>query len=160
VRFIQYRAAASDYRSGAIHEEPAMRNDIIANLRYADAPRAIDFLCAAFGFERRAVYPDARDPKTIQHAQLTWCDRMIMISTAQDSEYIQTARMTTVAEAGGATVGLYLVVEDVDAHAERARAAGAEIFRGPQDESYGGRGYTARDPEGNVWSFGSYDPWG
>ena len=136
-----------------------MRHDIIPNLRYADAPRAIEFLCAAFGFERRAVYVDERDSSIVQHAQLTWCDRMIMISTAQDSEYSRTAKMLTVAEAGGATIGLYLVVQDVDAHAGRARAAGADVFRGPEDQSYGGRDYSARDPEGNVWTFGSYDPW-
>jgi len=49
-----------------------MRHEIIPTLRYADAPRAIDFLCTAFGFERRTVYLDERDPNTVQHAQLTW----------------------------------------------------------------------------------------
>ncbi|HEX3652153.1 MAG TPA: VOC family protein [Rhizomicrobium sp.] len=136
-----------------------MRHEIIPNLRYADAPHAIDFLCAAFGFERRAVYADDKNPSIIQHAQLVWRDRMVMISTAMASDHTRAARMKTVSEAGGATIGLYLIVEDVDAHAERARAAGAEIFDGPNDKDYGGRGYTAHDPEGNVWSFGSYDPW-
>jgi uncharacterized glyoxalase superfamily protein PhnB len=136
-----------------------MRHEIIPNLRYADAPRALDFLCAAFGFERHAVYPDDKNPHVIQHAQLIWHDRMVMISSAVDSEHVREAKMKTVAEAGGPTMGLYLIVQEVDAHAERARAAGAEIVRAPQDESYGGRGYSARDPEGNIWSFGSYDPW-
>jgi len=136
-----------------------MRHEIIPNLRYADAPRAIEFLCAAFGFERRAVYPDEQDPHIIHHAQLTWGDRMVMISSAVDSDYVRLAKMTTAAEAGGSTAGLYLIVEDVDAHAARAQAAGAEIFLGPDDKDYGGRGYSARDPEGNVWSFGNYDPW-
>lgn len=137
-----------------------MRHEIIPNLRYVDAPRAIDFLCAAFGFERRAVYLDERDPGIVQHAQLVWRDRMVMISSQNDTEYAQAAKMKTVADAGGPTVGLYLIVEDVDAHAQRARGAGADIFLGPDDKDYGGRGYSARDPEGNVWSFGSYDPWG
>jgi uncharacterized glyoxalase superfamily protein PhnB len=137
-----------------------VRHEIIPNLRYADAPRAIDFLCTAFGFERRAVYADERDPKIVHHAQLTWHDRMVMISSASDSDYVREAKMKTAAEAGGTTVGLYLIVPDVDAHAERARAAGADIFLGPDDKDYGGRGYSARDPEGNLWSFGSYDPWG
>jgi len=136
-----------------------MRHEIIPNLRYADAPRAIEFLCAAFGFERQAVYPDDKDPHIIHHAQLTWNDRMVMISSAYDTDHARVAKMKTAAEAGGSTVGLYLIVEDVDAHAARARAAGAEIFLGPDDKDYGGRGYSARDPEGNVWSFGSYDPW-
>jgi uncharacterized glyoxalase superfamily protein PhnB len=38
-------------------------------------------------------------------------------------------------------------------------AAGADIFFEPEDQDYGGRVYSARDPEGYVWSFGSYDPW-
>jgi uncharacterized glyoxalase superfamily protein PhnB len=136
-----------------------MRHDIIANLRYADAPRAIEFLCSAFAFERRAVHLDDKDPHIVRHAQLVWRDRMVMISSVQDSPYQHLAKMKTVAEAGGATVGLYLVVDDVHAHAKRARAAGAEIFLGPDDKDYGGSGYSARDTEGNVWSFGDYDPW-
>jgi uncharacterized glyoxalase superfamily protein PhnB len=54
---------------------------------------------------------------------------------------------------------VYVVIDgDVDDHCARARAAGAEIVREPEDQDYGGRDYTARDPEGNVWSFGSYEP--
>jgi len=136
-----------------------VRHEIIPNLRYADAPRAIEFLCKAFGFERRAVYLDEQNPKIVQHAQLVWADRMIMVYSIVDTEYARAARMKTAAEAGGPTMGLYLIVEDVDAHAAQARSAGAEIIIGPDDKDYGGRGYSARDPEGNVWSFGSYDPW-
>jgi uncharacterized glyoxalase superfamily protein PhnB len=136
-----------------------MRHELIPNLRYADALAAIDFLCDAFGFERRAVHLDGADANTVQHAELTWRDRMIMISTARDTLGARAAKMKTAAEAGGPTMGLYLIVEDVDAHADRARAAGAKIILGPDAKNYGGRGYSALDPEGNVWSFGSYDPW-
>jgi uncharacterized glyoxalase superfamily protein PhnB len=139
--------------------EVNMRHEIIPNLRYGNALAAIDFLCNAFGFERRAVYLDEQDPTRVQHAQLTWADRMIMVYSINDTEYARSANMKTVAQAGGPTVGLYLVVEDVDAHADRAREAGAEIFLGLKDQPYGGRGYSARDLEGKVWSFGSYDPW-
>lgn len=136
-----------------------MRHEIIPNLRYADAPRAIDFLCEAFGFERKVVYLSEQDPAVVQHAQLVWADRMVMVYSLNDTEYARAAHMRTAAESGGPTVGLYLIVEDVDVHAERARAAGATIILEPRDQDYGGRGYSARDPEGNVWSFGSYDPW-
>jgi uncharacterized glyoxalase superfamily protein PhnB len=136
-----------------------MRQEIIPNLRYADAPRGIEFLCEAFGFQRRAVYLSGADPNIVQHAQLVWADRMIMVYGINVTGYVRAARMKTAAEAGGPTMGLYLIVEDVDAHAERARAAGAEIIVGPDDKEYGGRGYSARDPEGNVWSFGNYDSW-
>jgi len=136
-----------------------MRHEIIPNLRYADALKGIDFLCTAFGFERKAVYLSEDDPQRVQHAQLVWADRIVMVYSVNDTEFARAAKMRTVAQAGGPTIGLYLIVEDVDAHAERARRAGAEIFLEPRDQPYGGRGYSARDPEGNVWSFGSYDPW-
>jgi len=113
----------------------------------------------AFGFERHGVYVDERDPNIVHHAELVWRDRMVMVSSVSDTEYSRAARLKTAAEAGGPTSGLYLVVEGVDAHADRARAAGADIFSAPEDKDYGGRGYSARDPEGNVWSFGDYDPW-
>jgi uncharacterized glyoxalase superfamily protein PhnB len=54
--------------------------------------------------------------------------------------------------------GIYVAVEDADAHYEQAKAAGAEIVREIGDTDYGSREYTARDPEGNVWSFGTYRP--
>ena len=136
-----------------------MRHEIIPNLRYADALGAIDFLCKAFGFERKAVYLSEDDPKRVQHAQLVWEDRIVMVYSVNDTEFARAAKMRTVAQAGGPTIGLYLIVEDVDAHAARARRAGAEIFLEPRDQPYGGRGYSARDREGYVWSFGSYDPW-
>ena len=55
--------------------------------------------------------------------------------------------------------GINIVVADPDAHYERARAAGAEIVRELTDEDYGSREYSARDLEGNLWSFGTYDPY-
>jgi uncharacterized glyoxalase superfamily protein PhnB len=53
---------------------------------------------------------------------------------------------------------LYVIVEDADAHCTRARAAGAEIIMEPESPDHGGRSYTCVDLEGNVWTFGSYDP--
>ena len=54
---------------------------------------------------------------------------------------------------GQETVGIYVEVDDVDAHFERARAAGAEILREPHDEEYGHRRYDVVDPEGHRWYF-------
>jgi uncharacterized glyoxalase superfamily protein PhnB len=62
-------------------------------------------------------------------------------------------------EVGAITQTIYVIVPDPDAHHARAKAAGAEILREVTDQDYGGRLYTCRDPEGHVWSFGSYDPW-
>jgi Uncharacterized protein conserved in bacteria len=57
------------------------------------------------------------------------------------------------------TMGIYVVVPDPDAHHARAKSAGAEIIRGLSDLDYGSREYSARDLEGNLWSFGTYDPY-
>lgn len=134
---------------------------LIPCLRYADAPAAIEFLCDAFGFVRQAVYADDADPKIVHHAQLLLDGNMIMLGSAQrENETARLYNWKTPAEAGGITMSVYVVIDDPDAHAARARAAGAHIIRGPYDNAgYPGRGYDVRDPEGNVWSFGSYDPW-
>ncbi|MNR63584.1 Glyoxalase-like domain protein [compost metagenome] len=53
----------------------------------------------------------------------------------------------------------YLVVNDADLVHRRAVDAGAPIVMALKDEEYGGRGFTCRDPEGQLWSVGTYDPW-
>ena len=130
---------------------------IIPAFRYRDGRAAIDFLCRAFGFERHAVYEGPGD--TIAHAQLVLGHSMIMLGSAtNEGEYAQWVNPPASRDAV-TTQGLYVVVSDCDAHCARARAAGAVILREPQNEDYGGRGYTCRDLEGHVWSFGTYDPW-
>lgn len=136
-----------------------MARPVVPCLRYRNAPAAIDFLCAAFGFERHAVYADDSDPSLIHHAQLTLGDGMVMLGSAVDTEFTEAADMALAEELGGVTASIYVVVDDVDEHAERAEEAGAEILLPPEDKDYGGREYTARDPEGNVWSFGGFDPY-
>ena len=131
---------------------------IIPAFRYRDAHAAIDFLCRAFGFERHAVYdgPDG----SVAHAQLVLGSSMIMLGSASnEGEYADWVKPPASREAA-TTLGLYVIVGDCDAHCARARAAGALILREPVDEDYRGRGYTCRDLEGHVWSFGTYDPWG
>jgi uncharacterized glyoxalase superfamily protein PhnB len=132
--------------------------NIVPSLRYQDAPKAIDWLCRAFGFERHLVVPD--EDGGIAHAQLTYGRGMIMLGSAGRHGGGYDELVTTPAEVGGVgTQGTYVIVEDADAHHARARAAGAEIVLPLEDASYGGRGYTCRDLEGHVWSFGTYDPW-
>lgn len=135
-----------------------VRPAIIPNLRYADAPAAIDFLRRAFGFTVHAVFRNEADPAVVDHAQLTLADQMIMLATAQNTPFSERVPMRTPREAGGNTMALYVVLEDVDGHYARAKAAGADIMMEPNNPDYGGRGYSARDPEGYAWSFGSYDP--
>ena len=131
---------------------------IMPAFRYADAPAAIRFLVNAFGFAEHAVYRDEKDPNFVHHAQLVLDGNMVMLSSVRDTDYSRKAGLKSVAEAGGNTLGVYVVLDDVDGHADRARAAGADIFMEPEDQDYGGRVYSARDSEGHVWSFGSYDP--
>src|SRR5262245_38222615 len=121
-------------------------------LRYRDAPAAIDWLVNAFGFEEQMVVPGENG--VVSHAQLAFGPGLIMLATARDDEL----RVKTPRDVGAVTGGIYVYVEDVDAHYERARAAGAEIIRGPENTDYGSREYTARDLEGHLWSFGTYRP--
>ncbi|MCP1472059.1 putative glyoxalase superfamily protein PhnB [Sphingobium sp. OAS761] len=133
---------------------------VIPCLRYADAPAAIDFLCDAFGFERHAVYPDDADPTIIHHAQLVLGAGMVMLGSAKDAEGESLYTWSTARNLGGVTACAYVVVPDPDAHCLHARNEGAVVVQEPADnQGYPGRGYVALDPEGNVWSFGSYDPW-
>ena len=135
-----------------------VRPAIIPALRYADAPTAIGFLCRAFGFTEQVVYPDPEDAQIIAHAQLVRDDQMVMLSSASSTPFAKAEPMKTVTEAGGNTQSLYVVLDNVDDHAAVARENGADIFMEPEDQAHGGRSYSARDLEGNCWTFGSYDP--
>ena len=133
---------------------------VIPGLRYTDAPAAIEFLCDAFGFDRHAIYADDVDSTIIQHAQLVLGTGMVMLGSVRDGETESLYSWSTPRALGGATTCIYVVVNDPDAHCLRARNAGAVVVNEPHDnEGYPGRGYEALDPEGNIWSFGSYDPW-
>lgn len=124
-------------------------------LRYADATAAIAWLCEAFSFEEHLVVPT--DDGGVAHAQLTLGSAMIMLGSARADAFGELHGLP--AELGAVTQSAYVVVPEIDAHYERAVAAGAEIVMPIKDEDYGGRAYSARDLEGHVWNFGSYDPW-
>lgn len=129
---------------------------IIPALRYGDAPAAIAWLEQVLGLSAQAVYPD--DDGGIAHAQLTLGRGMVMLGTARDTAFGRLNQLPS--EAGGrVTQSTYLVVEDADAVHDRAVAAGAEIVIPLTDEDYGGRDFTCRDPEGHLWTVGTYDPW-
>ena len=132
------------------------RATLIPCLRYRDASAAIEWLCKAFGFEKMLVVPEGKD--RIAHAQLSFGNGMIMLGSVSDNAYGRLLKQPD--EIGGAqTQTVYAIVTDPDAVYVQAKAAGAEIVIDIKDEEYGGRGFTCRDPEGHVWTFGSYDPW-
>ena len=138
--------------SPAIHS----KSTIMPTLRYRDAHAAIDWLCQVFGFERHAVYEGA--PGTIGHAELTLNGGMIMLGSHKDDEYGRGFKSP--GELGNVeTRSAYVVVPDAEAVYARAQAAGAPVVRPIQDTPYGSREFTVKDPEGDSWSVGTYDPW-
>jgi uncharacterized glyoxalase superfamily protein PhnB len=119
-------------------------------LVYRDAKAAIAQLEKAFGFRRSALYEG--EDGTVLHAELTYGNGAVMLGSKKKEGVFAEA----MGQAGPA--GVYVVVDDVDAHCARARGAGVEILMEPTDQDYGSRDYMARDLEGNVWSFGTYVP--
>lgn len=136
----------------------ATKATMIAAMKYQDAPKAVDWLVDAFGFEKHLVVPD--DAGGIAHAELAFGNGMVMLGSAGGEGQYETLLSSLNAAGGKPTQGVYVIVEDADAHYARAKAAGAEILIDLKDEDYGGRDYTCRDLEGYVWTFGTYDPWG
>jgi uncharacterized glyoxalase superfamily protein PhnB len=120
-------------------------------LRYADARAAIRELCAAFGFVELFSVPPSGP--FVRHAQLRLGTNVVMLGSVRADDGLTSPRML-----GAVTQALCVFVEDVDAHFERARAAGAEITSPPADTDFGAREYHARDLEGHPWTFGTYRP--
>lgn len=124
---------------------------LFATLKFHDARRGIAFL-ETLGFTTAAVYADDNDPATVFHAELHWRDGggVMCGSTGSGSTDLD-------ATAGRGT--FYAVTTDdasVDAVHAAALAAGGTSVREPNDPEYGGRECSVRDPEGNIYSFGSY----
>ena len=117
-------------------------------LKYEDAHAAMEFLERAFGFERHAAYEG--EGGGVAHAELRLGDDYVMLGSTTEGE----ERFNQ----GVGRQSLYLVVDDPDALHDRAEEAGATIERPLTDQDYGSREFTARDPEGNLWSFGTYRP--
>lgn len=129
---------------------------ILPCLSYRDAHAAIEWLCRAFGFTKHAVYAEG---DVVHHAELAFGNGMVMLgSVAKPGPWSQyTAHPDEIG--GRATQSAYVIVSNCKAHYERAKAAGALIVLDYEEKNYGGAGYSCRDLEGHLWSFGSYDPW-
>ena len=125
----------------------ATTQSIYASIRYREAMAAIDFLERAFGFERGDVHQG--EDGAVHHAELRFAGEWIMLgSTSSGSD----GRL----DLPSGPTWIYVVVDDPDALYERVTAAGADILRKPGDTDYGSREFALRDPEGNLWSFGTY----
>lgn len=117
---------------------------------YDDPHAAIDFLEKAFGFETRMKVEGPSG--SIEHSELVCGDGLVMVAGA--GERRADLRCVSPRSCNGVTAGFYMYVDDIDAHCERARAAGAKIIAEPNTKHYGDRNYEALDPEGHWWSFG------
>jgi uncharacterized glyoxalase superfamily protein PhnB len=117
-------------------------------LRARDARALIRFLVDAFGFEEVVAYGDG---DRVDHAQLHWPPGGgIMLGSAREPG----SEDDWAVEPG--SVGCYVVTDEPDALFARATAAGATVLRELHETDYGSRDFTVRDPEGNLWSFGTY----
>lgn len=119
-------------------------------LRYHDARSAIQWLCATFGFVELFSVPESGP--SVRHAQLKLGTNVIMLGSVRAEDGMASVQDVS------STQALYVYVEDLDAHYERARLAGAEIASSPKDTDFGSREYHVRDLEGHPWTFGTYLP--
>jgi uncharacterized glyoxalase superfamily protein PhnB len=119
-------------------------------LCYVDPKAAFHWLEEAFGFEPLFVILDAED--NLAHSEMTYGASVVMIGSEWSADH---KSPKSLGGKNSQTVHVQLSRgEDIDAHCERARKAGAEILQEPSTQFYGDRTYRARDPEGHIWTFG------
>jgi len=117
------------------------------SMQFQDVDAMIGFL-EAIGFREHAIHRDEQEPATVLHAEFVWeGGGGLMFGSVRDD---------ALGVAGNSAA--YLIAPDPDALFDRAVAAGATVAAPMVDQDYGGRGGSVRDPEGNLWSFGSYQP--
>ena len=115
---------------------------------YRDPKAALKWLEQAFGFEPRMVI--VNDSGDLMHSEMRFGDGVVMIGSEWSPQHKSPANVN-----GFNTQTVHVQMkDDVDAHCERARKAGAKIVREPETQFYGDRTYRAADPEGHIWSFG------
>jgi uncharacterized glyoxalase superfamily protein PhnB len=118
--------------------------------RYRDAKAAIAFLQEALGFEVAAEYTNPDDPGRVEHAELRWpAGGGVMLGSARDDGGVMT-------KAGVASGSVYLAADNVRELHARALAAGATEVMGLTEQDYGSLDFAIQDPEGVLWSVGTY----
>jgi PhnB protein len=113
-------------------------------LLYEDVDTALSFLSRAFGFDEVLRYTG--EEGYVNHAEMRLGDARIYLG--DPGEHYRNPK-----KVGHYCIGISVLVDDVDGHFERAKAAGAEIAEEPTDQDYGERRYIAADPEGHAWFF-------
>jgi uncharacterized glyoxalase superfamily protein PhnB len=128
-------------------DDPFRRPTFGSALFYKDPFAALDWLAKAFGFERTMLITDKDG--NFGHSEMRFGDGYIMVGS-EWADFV--ASPATLGGKNSQTIHIQLK-DGLDAHCERARAAGAVIIREPEDQFYGDRIYMAKDPEGHVWNF-------
>ena len=114
-------------------------------VHYRDLEKGARFLVESFGFEQHAAHKG--DDGSLQYVELSLHGAPLGLGAHAEGSMFDT---------GPAVV--YISLDEVDSMHERAPASGAEILMAPTDQSYGSRDFVAKDHEGNVWCFGTYQP--
>ena len=124
------------------------RPHLISAISYRDPRAALAWLEKAFGFEVAMLIEDTDG--NVAHSEMRHGDSLVMIGSEWSDDHRSPLSVN-----GKNTQSVHIQIDtDVDAHCERARAAGAEITMEPADQFYGDRSYRCRDPEGHIWSVG------
>ena len=126
---------------------PASRPTLSTGLAYRDPRAALIWLQRAFGFEVSMIVEG--EDGSIAHSEMRLGDGMIMVGSEWDAQHRSPASMGGI-NTQSIHVGL---TEGIEAHCERAKAAGAVIVREMADQFYGDRVYSCADPEAHVWTF-------
>ena len=132
-----------------VQNPPAGYQRVVPYIVYDDAAAGLEFLCRAFGFSER-MRMDGPDGK-ILHAEVGYQDNVVMLTSVCKEMGHASPR-----DLPASSSMILCYVDDVDAHYEHAKSAGAEIQTAPEDKFYGDRMYSAVDPEGHRWFFATH----
>ena len=136
--------------------DKSIRPNLLPLIRYRDPARSIEWLCEALGFEKQRVV--TRDDGGLSYAHLSFGGSLIMVTSIGDAVSGDDIKLPDKIGRPQAQ-SCYFVVRDVNAHYDKAKAAGAEIVLDIKVYEHGGCRYSCRDLEGQIWNFGTYDPW-
>ena len=124
------------------------RGPLMSAITYQDPRAALRWLEQAFGFEVLMLIEDGEG--NLVHSEMRFGNAVVMIGNEWTADHKSSK---SIGGKNTQTVHIQLTT-DVDAHCERARAAGAEILMEPANQFYGDRTYRCRDPEGHIWTVG------
>jgi uncharacterized glyoxalase superfamily protein PhnB len=130
-----------------------MTPNVFPALRYRDTEAALGFLTKAFGCTERSVSRAADG--SIKHAEVGLGAGIVMFGPVVEAGFLGGGAPDPLAS----TVSVYVTIADVEAHYEQAKTHGATIVQELRRMDYGSTEYSARDLDGNLWSFGTYDPY-